>query len=220
MDNNVGDLGNQTILNKIVSDNIEFSLNLDDTILTLTRNNSFYKENITNFISKMVIIRELRYVNLNDLSMILAHMKIEKLNIFYVNSYSKLDTINYMVVNKGCLITYAEMKPEQFITFLNKENNNFLDYNKHTMYIVKGGNYINIKNLFAIINGYQINLGRGGSQKAHVLSPLDFRLSCYLMAMFNFDYKYVSYLNTFNDLDKDRYLPYEDKSHRFTTTSR
>jgi hypothetical protein len=32
---------------------------------------------------------------------------------------------------------------------------------------------IDIKNIFASINGYKTNIGRGGSQKAHILSPMD-----------------------------------------------
>jgi hypothetical protein len=47
--------------------------------------------------------------------------------------------------------------------------------------------------------------------KAHALSPLDLRLSSYLMAMFNFDYKLISSLNSFNLMSKDRYLSYMDK---------
>jgi hypothetical protein len=39
--------------------------------------------------------------------------------------------------------------------------------------------------MFASINNCCVNVGRGGSQKAHMISPIDFRLSCYLMAMFN-----------------------------------
>jgi hypothetical protein len=52
----------------------------------------------------------------------------------------------------------------------------------------------------------------GGGQKAHVLSPLDFRLSSYLMAMFNFNFKFINYLNTFNEISKDKYLSWKDKS--------
>ena len=70
---------------------------------------------------------------------------------------------------------------------------------------------IDIKNLFAKINNKDVNVGRGGSQKANALSPLDFRLSYYLMAMFNFDYKLISSLNSFNLMSKDRYLSYMDK---------
>jgi hypothetical protein len=70
---------------------------------------------------------------------------------------------------------------------------------------------LDIKNLFARIQNRNVNVGRGGSQKAHALSPLDFRLSSYLMAMFKFDYKFISSLNSFNVMSKDRYLSYMDK---------
>jgi hypothetical protein len=76
---------------------------------------------------------------------------------------------------------------------------------------LRNGSFLDIKNLFAKINGYEVNVGRGGSQKAHALSPLDFRLSSYLIAMFNFDYSKITYLNAFNDLEKDRYLSYMDR---------
>lgn len=53
-----------------------------------------------------------------------------------------------------------------------------------------------------------MDLGRGGSQKSHIISPLDIRLSAYLMALYNFNYKttFIS-INTINILPKDRYLP-------------
>jgi hypothetical protein len=43
-------------------------------------------------------------------------------------------------------------------------------------------------------------------QKANILSPLDFRLSCYIIAMFDLNYKTISNLNGFNSLPKDIYL--------------
>jgi len=45
-----------------------------------------------------------------------------------------------------------------------------------------------------------------------MISPLDFRLSCYLMAMLKFNYKFMSYLNSFNGIPKYRYLPYIEKN--------
>jgi hypothetical protein len=75
----------------------------------------------------------------------------------------------------------------------------------------RDGNFLDIKNIFASINGYKTNIGRGGSQKAHILSPMDLRLSFYMMAMFQYNYKLISYLNTFNEISKDRYLSYTNK---------
>jgi len=196
-------------------ENFEFSVDKGDIMCTITRNNNFYKENLSNVISKIFIVRDVSCINLNDLSMILKHMKIYKLNIFYIGDGTgeKLNTINYIGTNDtkhGSKINFIEMTDEQFILFLNNEENNFIEYNKYSLYILKKGNFLDIKNLFAKINGFDVNLGRGGSQKAHLLSPLDFRLSAYLMAMFDFDYELISYLNTFNDIGKDRYLSYLD----------
>ena len=43
-------------------------------------------------------------------------------------------------------------------------------------------------------------LGRGGSQLGLVISPLDLRLSSYLMAMSYTDYSQVASINVFNSL--------------------
>lgn len=197
------------------SDNFEFPIGINDTLFTLTCNNSAYKDNIANIISKIIIVRELSYINLNQISEALGAMKIEKLNIFSIDYNKELDTINYTnSINNGCSIDYIEIKPEFFAKFLNWESNTFANYNKNSLYIVRGGNYIDIKSLFTNINGCDVNLGSGRSQKAHLLSPLDFRLSCYIMAMFNFNYKLISYLNTFNDLEKDRYLSWWNRYNK------
>ena len=143
---------------------------------------------------------------MNEVSKILQYMRIERMTIFSIDNGSKLNTINSVTTNNGSNVTYIEMKPEYFIKFLNQEGTNFIDYNMHSMYIIRGGNFIDIKNLFKMINDCHVNIGRGGPQKSHVLSPLDFRLSCYLMALFNFNNNLISSLNTFNDLSKDRYL--------------
>lgn len=109
-----------------------------------------------------------------------------------------------------------QLKLNDFIELLNVEDYNFFDYNKHSLYIIRGGNYLDIKNIFTAINNQQFNLGRGGGQKAHMLSPLDFRLSSYMLAMSNFNYQLVSSLNTFNYISKDRYLSWSDKSSLFS----
>jgi hypothetical protein len=86
-----------------------------------------------------------------------------------------------------------------------------ISWNLIKLVYARGGNWMDIKNLFARIQNKDVNVGRGGSQKAHALSPLDFRLSTYLMAMFKFDYNLISSLNSFNFMSKDRYLSYMDK---------
>lgn len=194
-------------LNRNISKNFEFSLDLQDTIFVLTRNNSDYKEGINNLISKMVCIKELNYINLDRYNTILTAFGIEKLNIFSISNNVESNTINSITSSKGSKVVYIEMNCNQFIKFINSEGN-FLNYNKNSLYILRDGNFLDIKNLFAVVNGYKINIGRGGSQKSHILSPLDLRLSSYMLAMFNCNYKVLSYLNAFNDLNKNRYLSY------------
>jgi len=90
-----------------------------------------------------------------------------------------------------------------------RDYNNLYYYTKSTFLCLLQEVVIDIKNLFAKINNKDVNVG--GSQKANALSPLDFRLSYYLMAMFNFYYELISSLNSFNLMSKDRYLSYMDK---------
>jgi hypothetical protein len=99
------------------------------------------------------------------------------------------------------------MNYAQFKHFINSDNK-FLEYNRNSLFIIRNGNFLDIKNLFGFVSEYRVNIGRGSSQKAHILSPLDFRLSSYMMAMFTGNYHLISYLNAFNDLSKDRYLSY------------
>lgn len=135
-------------------------------------------------------------------------MNLNKLQIFAINN-SLSNTINTIRTNKGAKVLYVEMGYKQFISFLNSDGK-FLEYNKNSLYILRDGNFLDMKNIFANIEGYPANLGRGGSQKSHILSPLEFRLSSYIMAMFS-DYNLIASLNTFNEVSKDRYLSYTNK---------
>lgn len=144
------------------------------------------------------------------LSKVLAAMHIKELNIFSID-----DSIEKMKVirrNNGSPISYTEMTRENLLTLLNSDKTDFSEYNKYSLYILRGGGFLDIKNLFANINGHEMNVGRGGSQKAHFLSPLDLRLSSYVIAMFNCNYGWISKVNAFNSLEKDRYLSYLDKT--------
>src|SRR6266480_4086130 len=137
-------------------------------------------------------------------------MEIEKLNIVAIYPTSTLEKVNYIKINEPSTVKYLETNAEDFVSYLNNPLSDFSNHNKYTLYIIKGGNYIDIKNIFSHINGFDTNVGRGSSQKVHIISPLDFRLYCYLLAMFKFNYRLISYLNTFNDIPKCRYLPYID----------
>lgn len=86
----------------------------------------------------------------------------------------------------------------------------FLENNKNYLYLLKDGNFLDMKALFSQIQDCKVNICKGNSQKSHSLSPLDFRLSSYLMALFSFNYKQISYLNAFSDIGKEKYLSWSD----------
>lgn len=199
----------EVISNKCINNDLEFPIDSDDILFTLTFNPTISRENISNLISKIVVVKELSYININELSRTLAAMHIKELNIFSIDS--QLEKMKLVKKDNGSNITYVEMRSEHFIKLLNDGKTNFSDYNRYSLYILRNGNFLGIKTLFAKINGCEVNVGRGGSQKAHALSPLDFRLSSYLIAMFNFNCGKIAYLNAFNDLDKEIYLSYMGK---------
>jgi hypothetical protein len=62
-----------------------------------------------------------------------------------------------------------------------------------------------IKDLFSTICNKKVNLSKE-SQKSCILSPIDFRLSAYIMAICDNNYMQFSWVNNFNFLKKDRYL--------------
>ena len=68
-----------------------------------------------------------------------------------------------------------------------------------------------MKFILAHIGKYGLHLTKGGYQKAHLCSPLDFRLASYLMAMSDLSYPEAVAQNMFSCLPKDKYLPYYHK---------
>jgi hypothetical protein len=140
-------------------------------------------------------------------------MGIDKLQIFSINNNNSA-TINKIGV-EGYDLIYLDMSSELFIyQVLNSNHRKFIEYNNTSLYILRGGNFLDIKNLFAKVDGYQTNIGRGGSQRSHVISPLDFRFSIYLMALFRGDCNLIFSLNDFNNMSKDRYLSYTNKYYK------
>ena len=183
-------------------------LNPSDILFTLAINGSCYKENTTPLIGKIVIIKETMNINLNELSVILNGMMIDKLHIYSINNDEMLKEFNVVQIQEPSKVNYIEIGLENFTEHLCRPDISFRGYNKDALYVLRNGNYMDVKSIITNINGYNVSVGRGGSQKSHMISPLDFRLSCYLMALFNFDYKLINSLNSFNDIEKYRYLPY------------
>jgi hypothetical protein len=138
----------------------QFPIDQLDTIFVLTVRNAISKEKLNEVISKMVVIKNLEWVNLHNVSKILTVMKINKLNIFSIDKNLELNTVRITSINLGCEVNYTEIRPDVFIRLFNEEGNNFLDYNLNSLYILRNGNYKDIKNLFSTINNSDVNLGR------------------------------------------------------------
>jgi hypothetical protein len=202
-------------LNEVDSTNFtefNFFINSSDVIFTLNCSKDLTKDKINNLIGKIIIIREDQKIDLFEVAKLLDLMGINKLNIITIYPNDTLEKVNYIKIKEPSTIKYLEINARDFLYYLNNPSYNFLEHNKNSLYVLKEGSYLDIKNIFTKINGFDTNVGRGGSQKSHVISPIDFRLSCYLMAMFKFDYKHITYLNAFNVMDKERYLPYIGRS--------
>ncbi len=193
-------------------DNINIKIRTEDLLFALTSNGEFKNDIINQLVAKIVVVNKNMEFNFLELFKILNHLRINNLFIFSIHG-SKEEVQKFEIVDKLCSIFYIEINIEDFKQLLKNPNPNsilgyFFQYNKKSLYILRDNNYIDVKNLFTDIEGYRVNIGRGGGQKAHLVSPLEFRLSTYLMAICNMNYQLFSSLNTFNSINKKRYLLY------------
>jgi len=78
-------------------------------------------------------------------------MKIDKLNIIAIYPLDTLEKINYINIKEPSNIKYLEVGADDFTSYLNNPSYDFLNYNKNTLYIIKEGNYIDIKNILIYI---------------------------------------------------------------------
>lgn len=174
----------------------------------LTVNNSRHTKDMVSMVAKTFIVGDTLEVKLQDFSKMLSHMGISKLSVFIIDDFENIKTTS---IKEPCLVELIEINKKNFKELLNDPNFNFLGYNKESLYILKNSNFKQVKHLFIKINGHNVNIGRGGSQKSHMISPLELRFNAYIFALCNFSYKYMSSLNVFNYLQKHRYLIYCDK---------
>lgn len=111
-------------------------------------------------------------------------------------------------------VKYIEIGIEYFLSnyLENKNNHAFWLYNNCSLYILRNGNFSDIKGLFTNIIGKEIEIVKGARQKSHVISPVDFRLSCYLMILCNMDYNKFSNANSFNEDIRSKCKPSADNT--------
>ncbi len=173
----------------------------------MTINNNSKNKDVTHLTTKMVIVNNSIE---NTLSNIAAASKCMNIDTMYIFSIVLDDTLKCEVLELEypCKIKYMEIGIKFFMErILDNRDHDFWKYNQNTLYILRNGDYSYLKEIFTVIQEEKVNIVRGSSQKAHMVSPIDLRLSCYLMILCNMDYKKVYSENAFNILTKDRYLP-------------
>jgi hypothetical protein len=134
-------------------------------------------------------------------------MNMDSFNIF---SIVMSDTFECRVteVEESSNVKYVEMGIKYFMeNYLDNPNIDFWKYNKNSLYILRGGDYYDVKEMFTMIHDTKVRIVRGSSQKSHMVSPIDFRLSSYLLILCNMNFKKFNTENSFNMVSKNRYLP-------------
>jgi len=134
-------------------------------------------------------------------------MRIKELYIFSIQINASPD---FKVVELDCpsKVKYIEVGLVFFMeNYLRNNNHNFWQNNSSSLYILRDSNYSDIKEIFTKIQDTEVKVVRGSGQKSHIVSPIDFRLSCYLMALSDMNYNKFNLENSWNCAKKDRYLP-------------
>lgn len=135
-------------------------------------------------------------------------MNMDSLYIFSISLDDNSDC-RILEVEESSKVKYVEIGLKYFMeNFLdNPHNGDFWKYNKNALYILRNGDYSDVKEVFTIIQNTKVRIVRGSSQKSHMISPIDFRLSSYMLLLCNMDFKRFNIENSFNIISKDRYLP-------------
>nr|YP_010044489.1 hypothetical protein J6816_mgp02 [Tolypocladium guangdongense]QPF24434.1 hypothetical protein [Tolypocladium guangdongense] len=157
--------------------------------------------------TKMVVINKLIENTLYNIACLSHNMN---LNVLYIVSITidEKHECEILEIKEPSKIVYIEIGIKLFLEkILDNSDHDFWKYNKNTLYILRDGSYSYLQDLFAVIDGKEVNIVRGSSQKSHMVSPIDFRLSSYMMILCNMDYKKFCQQNAFNCINKFRFLP-------------
>lgn len=171
-------------------------------------NNNYRNKESTDLVTKMVILNNSIENTLSNIAVISRNINLGPL---YIVSIIIDDKFEYEILDLEApsRVIYLEIGVKFFMQkMLDNEDYDFWRYNNNTLYILRDGDYSQLKDLFTIIQKQEVNIVRGSSQKSHLISPIDFRLSCYMMILCNMDYKKFRKKNGFNYISKNRYLPY------------
>nr|QWS06187.1 hypothetical protein [Clonostachys rogersoniana] len=176
-------------------------------LINKNKNNNL-NHDVTHLSTKLVVIKKYIGNDLESISKLASMMNIDQLYIFSIFPDPNLE-YSIEEVESPSKISHISIGLDYFMeTVLGGEQpENFWNLNKSSLYILKDGNYSDLKRIFTSVKGLKTTLVKGSSQKSHLVSPIEFRLSTYLMILSNMDFKKVTRQNAFQAIKKDRYLP-------------
>ncbi len=191
-----------------------FTIRPNDTflVMSLIGTRLVNKQNkFINAVGKMMVVNTTININLANLLFNLGNLAITSTIIYSINLRDDFKEEVFRIKSGNLSIVYVEIGICHFMVILNSDPLRHSIFNKRSLYILRNGYYFDIKYLLSYIGEGGINLGRGGNQRAHVMSTLVLRFTAYLMAMCGFNYRRILELNTFDTLPKFRYLPFLGK---------
>lgn len=191
--------------------NYSVYLNSKDVLFVLTICNNSNEQNNTHLTTKMVSVNSTMKISMSNIAMYSNSLNIDILYIFSIVINETYEN-EYVELKEPCNIVYIRVGLRFFLeNYLENPDMNFWENNKNTLYILRNGNYSDIQKMFTIIQNTKTQIVKGNSQKSHILSPIDFRLSSYMLILCNMNYKKFNYNNSFNIVTKDKYLPLKNE---------
>lgn len=131
--------------------------------------------------------------------------------MFYVINDNQDDSRH---TNKIFYLKYTQIQLNyisdyNLVKLLTSPSFNFSETNKYCLYLLYNMNWNDVIQLFHS-SEFNITVSGGSNNKRHLLSPTDIRLTTYIIALCGLNASNVISNNDFNNLDKDRYLPFID----------
>lgn len=191
------------------NEDLYLHLSPNSFLYVLTLNKGSYKSNVVNLIAKTFFLKEDIYICLLDLAKLLWSFNIKTLNIFFISAENREYYVKRIIKDNCCKLTYINIHENEYLNLLAVKNGDreFAHYNPHSLYILDNGSFKDIKRMINTVEELNVDIVRGSSQKSHVLSPLELRLSFYICAIFKGNYSEAFNTNSFNKLEKWKYLP-------------
>jgi hypothetical protein len=192
---------------KGANDPINFFIEEGDILFTISNPNNLVKDGRNTLNIKLFYPKDFHQENYLTFFRNLYELGVTKLQFLTIcDSFDKEYNNPYV---EGDFKVINILKTN-FMDFINSGVYNFADNNKYTLYLLKKGTFAQIKALFQVADReYVINFGKG-SQKSHICSDIEFRLTLYLFALYNKDFNFLRYSNNFSNLNKNQYTTFND----------